>query len=217
MINIHVFGQHTFGVKISGGVSRISSSLTFINGTLKTLYTPSGQGGLFYNFKLGDKSNVGAELLFLQIEGREKIRPHDIVDFNGNIIGHGGSDFYKHISYIGLPVYYGFKINKIIVNVGFQASIAIASSARDKGQFTVNGNTIKWDNKTNDLRVDAYDYGPRVGIVFNLNDHFALEGTYYYGINNILNSNIIDWVWKVQQATIGLRYTFITTKKNESD
>lgn len=213
-INITAFSQHNFGLKVNGGFSRISNSVDPSNSTWTVQFAPSGHTGLFYNMQLENKSAIGAELLFVQIEGKEKLKM-DLIDINGNNVGTITSDIYKHISYLCLPVYYGYKFNKLKINVGFQTSFALTSSGQEKGQATYNGDLTTWDNKIDELNIDRYDFGPRAGVIFNCTDKFAIEGTYYFGVNNILGNGSPSWTWRVQQATVGLRYTFLKNTKIE--
>lgn len=215
-INLTVCGQHNFGLKINGGLSRISNSLNPSNSTGTVQFAPSGHAGFFYNLNLNNKSVIGAELLFMQIEGKEKLKM-DLTDINGNNIGNSTSDLYKHISYLSLPICYGYKFNKLTINVGFQTSLVLTSSAREKGQATRNGAITTWDNKYKELNIDRYDFGPRAGVTYRLTKKFTIEGMYYFGANNILDNDVPNWTWRVQQATVGLRYTFLTTTKTGKD
>lgn len=220
LFNFSIYGQQNIGIKANAGLSRI---VIYENSTQKVVqksyFVPSGQGGLFYNLPLGNKSLLGAELLFIQIEGKERLEI-PFTDQNGNPTGEFGIDnIDRHISYIGLPIYYGFKIKKLTLNLGVQTSFTLASSAREKGQATDGyGGISVWDNKFDKLNIDAFDFGARAGLIFNLTNRFAVEGTYYYGINNILKKSIYntELKWKIQQMTIGLRYTFLKIKKKEN-
>lgn len=217
LFNFSIYGQQNIGIKANGGLSRI---FIYDNSTQqivqKSYFVPSGQGGLFYNLPLGNKSLLGSELLFVQIEGKERIEI-PFTDQLGNPTGEFGIDnIDRHISYIGLPIYYGFKVKKLILNLGIQTSFTLVSSAREKGQSPDGyGGINTWDNKSDKLNIDAFDFGARAGLIFNLTNRFAVEGTYYYGINNILKKNIYntELKWKIQQMTIGLRYTLFTIKK----
>ena len=73
-LNTH--GQQQFGVKVSGGISRIYGSLESHNrppSTTTTTFSPSFQAGLWYNFPMGKKSAMGAELLYSQVSGGQKV------------------------------------------------------------------------------------------------------------------------------------------------
>ena len=211
--NFSVSGQHQFGIKAGGGLSRITYSADILGENPTTPFVPSGQAGLFYNFQFGKKSSLGAELLFSQIEGNEKgeMDLYALDEFgNRNYLGYRKDNSYRHISYLSLPVYYGFTINRLVINAGFQISYSISSSGREKGQGVIEGENFKIDIKINDINIKRFDYGPKAGIIYNLTDKLAVEGTYYYGLNNIQKGNPILWKLKVQQATLGIRYTLWT-------
>ena len=210
--SLHVFGQHNIGVKINGGVSKISNSLISSNSNLAVQFAPSGHGGLFYYLNLDDRSIIGAELLFMQIEGKDQFKIN-YFDLNGS--GQGTETIHKHISYLCFPIYYGFKFNKFTFNLGIQSSLVISSSNDVKWEVTFNGDVNTWDNKLSELNIDSYDFGPRAGIIFNLSDKFAIEGTYYFGVYNILDNGEQSQSWRVQQGTIGIRYNFLVVKKSK--
>ncbi len=212
--SLQAFGQHNVGVKINGGVSKISNSLNSPNLTVQL--APSGYGGLFYNLNLGDRSIIGAELLFMRIGGKDEFTIK-YFDINGNIVGQGTETIYKNISYLALPIYYGFKFNRFAINLGIQSSLVISSSSRVKGEATSNGGATSWDEKLGELNINSYDFGPRAGIIFNLTDKLAIEGKYYYGVHNILNNNEQNLSWKVQQGVIGVRYNFLVVKKSKNE
>ncbi|MCE9539114.1 MAG: PorT family protein [Bacteroidetes bacterium] len=213
-----VFGQQEIGIKANVGLSRIYNNENSPLTTLKIYFVPSGQGGIFYNFNFGNKSLLGAELLFIQINGKEQLDLQG-TDIHGQPSGETFTDnTEKHISYLGLPIYYGFKIKKLTLNLGIQTSLVLMSGGEEKGQVPDGyGGISTWDNKFDKLYIDAFDFGARAGLIFNLTNKFSIEGTYYYGINNILQKDKYnsELKWKIQQMTIGLRYTFFTIKKKE--
>jgi hypothetical protein len=213
VLNVAIYGQHNLGLKLNVGLSRISDSFNPDNATLKVKCAPSGQVGLYYDFQLGDKLLLGTELLFIHIEGRQRIEM-DLIDISGNLVGQSTTDVYDHISYLGLPIYCGIRFNNLKINVGFQVAYVLTSSGREKNKSVLNGNISNWDDKSDNLNIDNLDYGPRLGLIFNLCDRLAIEGVYYYGINNILTQDIDMYMSKkIQQVTIGLRYTL--RKKNK--
>lgn len=177
------------------------------NVTLTTPYVPCAQAGLYYNLSLGNKSSLGAELLFAQIEGKEKWKV-DFTDDQGNTIGHSTALFYRHISYLSLPLYYGYTINRTTFHVGFQVSYALGSSGREKNDAIINEireEQYSYNRKVDDINIEHMDFGPRSGIIYQLSDKLAVEGTYYYGIPNIQKSDL-PWESKIQQITLGIRY-----------
>lgn len=157
---------------------------------------------------------VGAELLFLQMEGKKKF-DGVLSDMYGNKTGTFISTTFWNISYIALPVYYGFRIKKFNINLGGQASVMVASSYNHKSH-------IKMDNgETDDIRtgddlnnIDRFDFGPRAGLFFDLSEKFALEANYYFGLNDIISGNHVI-SRRNQQLTVGLRYKFLRLPKNK--
>lgn len=217
--NFNAFGQNELGIKCNMGISRLTETWdlgTGKEGESKYLVMPSGQGGLFYNWHIGNNSIVGTELLFVQIEGKEKYKNFHQSDSGTNSGGFVNENVWRHISYIGLPIYYGYKFNKITLNVGVQANFTLKSGGRSKGQAPDGqGGVFNWDNHINKLYIDKYDYGAKGGIIYNHSDKFAFEGTYYYGLNNILRQNNYGVKWQIQQLTFGLRYKFLSKKKKK--
>ena len=210
-LHLTVFGQHNFGLKLNGGLSRISNSVTPINSTMTVKFAPSFNSGLFYYLQLTNKYFLNTELLFTQIGGKEKLE-FNLIDIDGNTAGNGIGNINKSISYISLPVYFGLKYNKFIINIGFKLSFKLAGSEKANGQATYNGKTDTWDSQYEYLDIDTYDIGPRVGLIYNLNNKCDFEVTYYYGVNNLLEKNDLNRTWRVQQAVIGIRYALFNTE-----
>ena len=199
--------QYQFGIKANFGFSKINSR-NDIEINQKYFFNPSVQGGLYFNYPISNKSSLGTELFFTQIEGKETANS-EINEPDGSPTGRYISvTRYKHISYIGLPIYYVYKIKKLTFNVGLQANILLSNSAEDTYQGDAYGNgRIYTDKVQYELFIDKYDFGARCGIVYDLNKKFAVEGNYYQGINNILKKvPSLYWKWNIQQMTIGLRY-----------
>lgn len=209
--NLPSFAQSDLGVKINGGLSKISQSFDAPHLTYNTQFALSGQTGLFYIAYISDKSILGAELLFLQIEGNEKI-DQVLIDSNGDNIGFFKNQNYWHISYLGIPVYYGYKFYKITVNVGFQASYNLFNSVRAKSSGTIQKELYNSDRKHYGLDIYKFDFGPRAGFIYDMTDKLAIEGNYYYGIvDYTISTN--SWKWNIQQMTIGLRYKFLNVSE----
>lgn len=212
--SINTFGQHQLGIKLSGGLSKITESIESSDFNLTTAFVPSGQVGLYYNLALGEKSSLGAELLFSQIEGKN-ILEMDLHDIQGNKVGYSTSISYSHISYLSLPVYYGFHMKRLSIHAGFQISRALASSGREKNEATIHEirqESYSGNRKIDNIHITHYDLGPKAGVIYHLTNRLAVEGTYYYGINNIHQTTPIIGEWKVQQITLGIRYALWSKK-----
>ncbi|HAH24870.1 MAG TPA: hypothetical protein DCL77_14145 [Prolixibacteraceae bacterium] len=217
--NLNTFGQHQFGVKVSGGLSRITDSMKSSNLTVTTPFVPSGQVGFYYNLALGNKSSLGAELNISQIEGKEKWEV-PFVDEYGNSIGNATALIYRHISYLSLPVYYGYTIKRLTINGGFQISYVLSSSGTNESSnnftlITEEGNQIirregGMNRELNDLDIKAFDFGPRAGFIYRLTHRLSMEGMFYYGLSNINQIKSTSEKLKIQQMTVGIRYSLWT-------
>jgi hypothetical protein len=215
IIHFTALAQSDFGLTINGGVSYFTTKLESQlppTQSQKFYPMPSGQGGMFYNLHLHSKFLFGAELLFVPIEGKEVLKTEEL-DQNGAPTGLFITDnLWRHVYYLGLPVYFGYNLKKVNVNLGFQVNYTLASGGKEKGEAPFNGSITTWEYTSDKLAIDKYDYGVRAGFLYKLNDQFSIEANYYHGLNNILEDTQISnfWKWKVQQMTVGLHYTFKT-------
>jgi len=164
------------------------------------------------------------ELLFTQIEGKEQT-----VDTLGTYSTNGNTTnllstitISKHISYLSLPIHYGINVKKFTFNIGIQVSARLMSSAEVTTQNNYSYNTGNFLTpsttyyKTDRLHIKDADFGETVGIIYHITNKFAIEGNYYYGLNNIFPNKSRTTIWKNQQMTIGLRYSFLTIKKKDA-
>ena len=216
--NLPTIGQQ-IGIKVSGGLSKITITSDEFDVPFSTPFAASGQAGLYCHLSRGKHSSLGAELLFSQIEGKDVI-DSDFSDTdwitgeNETITGHVTNKGYRHISYISLPLYYGYTIKKFTLHAGFQLSYAFSSSGREKTYGTYNEGgqetNVNNDTKTDNINIKKLDFGPRAGITYQLTNRLGLEGTYYYGLNNIQKVDDPFWILKVQQMTLGVRYALWT-------
>ena len=197
-------------MKLNGGLSYLYTyfeSNPPQNETQKFYVMPSGQAGLFYNSLIKDKFLFGTEVLIFQIEGKDYLKL-PLVDQNGPTGEYSEDWTYRHISYLGVPVYFGYSFKKLNVNLGLQANFVLLSSGREIGHATYQGQYYEWDNKGKKLGINFLEYGTRGGLLYKLSDKLSIETNYYYGLTNLLKDSSIKkyWTWRVQQWTVGLRY-----------
>jgi len=201
ILNSSAFGQNVVGLKFNLGVSKVTAKNNWRTGQQKFPIMPSGQCGLFYNKGIGNKSILGVEMLFVQIEGKEKYQhPYGSTEVK-----------YRNYSFVGLPVYYGYIINKITINAGFQFNYLVLGRERERGKgIDLQGKPYTWEINGILPHIDKYDYGIKGGIIFNTDRKCEIEATYYHGLNNIWRSDRAhQGVWKVKQLTVGVRYKFL--------
>src|SRR5688572_30494245 len=113
------FAQNAFGIKASGGFSKIiarpAASQEDIN--ISYHFVPSGQAGLFYEFGFGKSSLFGIDLLFTQT-GSKEIIEYSVPARRGFVASTSTLTQNIQISYLSLPLYYGLKINKVSLTLG---------------------------------------------------------------------------------------------------
>ncbi len=222
-----LWGQQTIGIKAEGGLSKISDKFNDPNLSSENIYLmPSGQAGFFYNLPIRSYEVFGAELLFTQIEGKEKILDTLGPVFYSNIPTKNllkTTTISRHISYLTLPIHYGIKVKNFTFNIGVRISARLMGSAEETIQRNYGLNSGFFINpsipsstyyySTNRLHIKDVDFGETIGIMYHVIGMFAIEANYYYGFNNIFPNNSQPTVQRIQQMTIGIRYTILPVKK----
>lgn len=226
MLNVVVIAQSGFGLKVNGGVSKMSDNLyDHYHGSQTSYFMPSGQVGVFYNQPIRAHEVFGVELLFSQIQG--KIKSVDTIGtYNTNGTNSTNilltNTFTGSISYLSLPVYYGIKIKKFTIKVGLQVSVMLARNGKE--HYEVNyippySYYIIPPDKEGKLYVKDGAFGQTTNITYNISSKFAVEASYYYELSNLyrnakLNASAEN-VWRFQQITLGIRYSFLNFKRKE--
>lgn len=205
---ISSYGQRV-GLKLNVGLSKIPETLELSAGTNHSKIGFSGTAGIFLKFKTTSKSFVQSEILLIHAAGEERSET-GISDNNGTKILELKASSKKQISYVGIPLFYGIQKNKTAISVGFQIACALNSSGSIESQRTEYGITMQHTYKQSELDIKKFDYGPRLGLMYEVSNKVSLEGLYYHGLPNILDSNTND-TGKVRQLTIGLQYTLLQT------
>jgi len=214
MVCLATDAQHQFGIKINGAASKMTTvDLNIVKYNCQ--YRPSYNGGLFYNFNLTQKSIIGVELLFAQIEGREHfeyISPVSATTYTSS-----SSDNDTHLSYLEIPIYYGLKFDKLTLRAGVLAAVLLKSTQYSKGYTYASyglGSLYDnyWDRESNLTDVATFDFGVNAGVMFNFSKNIAIECTYYQGFNYLIQNpdSSKKRNWKIQQISLGIRYTFFS-------
>jgi hypothetical protein len=221
-ININAFGQQQWGVKVSGGISRIYGQLerydlpSFDN---TSSFSPSFQAGIYYKLPMSKNTSLGAEILYSKIEGEQDIT----WDYQaGDVENQGSTITNEDISYLSLPVYYGITFKRLTISGGVQFSYLLSSSGTFKFERTIiikSEEGVKrldgMQREFDDLDIKDIDFGPRAGFIYRLSDKLSMEGMFYYGLNNINQLPSSEETLKVQQMTLGVRYALWTHKSNQ--
>ncbi len=204
--------QHDFGLSLNGALSKTIETENYILNTLhkieyQSLYNPSYNFGIYYNLHISKHLLFGSDILFTEIEGNEII---DITYIENP--GYSYNTYRKHLSYLSLPVYFGLKFEKTSFYIGFMPSLLLKSKELWK-RTVVHNEIVSHDRADRYLSCYDADYGPKIGLRYNIKDNLIIEASYYYGLKRI--NEYENRTWKNQQISLGFRYTLFTTKKPE--
>lgn len=191
------------------GLSKVTSNLP-ISGDYKVKFTLSGNLGMFLEKKIGQKSSLGIEALWVQIEGKEITVNKALTAFNGQeleVIGVISDKSTLHSSYVGIPVYYRFEFGKIGIKGGFQSMIFLFASSNYEASGEIYGEPYEAESEMKDIKFDRIDIGPKVGVDYRLNDKFRLRADYYHGLTDI-TSDEFPWERRNRQFNLGINYIF---------
>ena len=204
-----------FGFTANIGFSQVTSNLPISGNEVKFAF--SGNFGMFYELSVSDKSSIGTELLWVQIEGKEESSRSLYVITGINeyeIIGTKSDISRIHSSYIGVPVYFKYEIGKFGIKPGFQIMVFLFANSSTKNWGEVNGEPFSNESKTKNIKFDKIDYGPKLGIDYQLNERFILRSDFYYGIPDI-TSDEFPWERRNRQFTVGISYCLRANKTKE--
>lgn len=191
------------------GLSKVTSNLP-ISGDYKTKFTLSGNLGMFLEKKIGQKSSLGIEAIWVQIEGKEITDDIELTGINGQdieVIGVISDRSTLHSSYVGIPVYYRIEFGKIGIKGGFQSMIFLFASSNYEANGEINGEPYEADSEMKDIEFDRIDIGPKVGVDYRLNGKFRLRVDYYHGLTDI-TSDEYPWERRNRQFNLGVSYIF---------
>jgi len=192
-----ILGQSRFGLRADLGISRSYGRQDELK------MHPAAQGGIFYELDLGQKSILGGKLMFTQIEIKDEDKGHVTA---GNYTYFIATRTNYHLSYLSIPLYYGFKFNSISVNLGVEPSYHLINASNRKTETLINGvknTTISNYSSFSNL----FDIGTRIGVVYHFNDKLNLEVQYYLDLNKIIGDDIYQsYTDRVDQLTIGIAY-----------
>ena len=191
------------------GLSKVTSNLP-ISGDYKVKFTLSGNLGMFLEKKIGQKSSLGIEAIWVQIEGKEITNDKALTAFNGQeleVIGIISDKSTLHSSYVGIPIYYRIKFGKIGIKGGFQPMIFLFASSNYEANGEINGEQYEAESEMTDIEFDRIDVGPKIGIDYRLNNKFRIRADYYHGLTDI-TSDEFPWQRRNRQFNLGINYIF---------
>ncbi|HNQ42725.1 MAG TPA: porin family protein [Saprospiraceae bacterium] len=204
--------QKDFGARLNTGFSKMVIDRNDEGISQKNFYIFSALSGLYASFYTNENSFIGTELLYNRVSGEEEIV------FNIRT-GSGLSskvetitlNYRRHISYLSVPVYYGFLSDRFLVRAGVQLSMLLQSDESLK--YDVPDYIMVNYTQPGRLDIDKYDYGLLIGLGYRFYDNAEFEISYYHGLNDIYDGQDNATTWRNSQFTAGFRYTFFKSTK----
>lgn len=197
------------GIVGNVGFSKVTSDLP-ISGNYKVKFTLSGNLGVFLEKRISEKSSLGMEVLWVQMEGKEVTKDKGLIGIEGEQIVTVGVISDKanlHSSYLGLPFYYRLKLGRLGVKAGVQPMIFLFASSNYEASGEVFNEPYFTESRTKDISFKSIDIGPKVGLDYQVNNKFRLRVDYYHGLTDITMDSF-PWQRKNRQFCIGGNYLF---------
>lgn len=141
----------------------------------------------------------------IQIEGEEEIINEHYLLMDGTDL-YGYTSYTKtHASYIGVPVYYSYKLNRFAIKGRVQGLFFLSGSREYTNIGNFFGEEFLEEGLDEHLDFDSFEIGPKIGLEYQFSQSFVIRSDYFIGINEVKHLNKGS-----QQLTLGLNYFFIT-------
>ncbi|MEO0339166.1 MAG: porin family protein [Bacteroidota bacterium] len=196
-----------FGITANAGLSKvpkITSSPNFDD--LEDRFTFSGNGGVFLEKKFDDKYGLGVELLWVQMEALEASEDRALMGSTGEVIGLSNSKLRFHTSYLALPTYLRAEFGDLGIKFGAQLMQFLLSTFNTELEIINSGGQTYSASDSDEVRFDDIDFGPKLGLDFNLKPKIRMRCDYYYGLTNIFINKDGPVGRKNRQINLGLQY-----------
>ena len=213
----HVCSQDLkFGFTLNYAQSKNTNTIPFTE--FKSKFTSSGNAGFFLEKKIGNKSSLGIEALWVQIEAKQD-RTNVFWTgpslMTGEPAGFSNDEYRDHFSYIGIPIYYKFHIKKLGIKAGIQPLLYLFGSSHFSSNGELNGQPYADSSVTKDIELN-HDFGPKVGVDYALWNGGILRLDYYHGVKNMFSDNGTPVVFEGKNRQVSLGFNFYFQQKKES-
>lgn len=206
------FPQQALGLRINAGLSQLKTELDDEDISQKFYFMFSGLAGIYGHFPVTENSFIGTELLYNRIAGKEEL----VIKWDLLNGGPGTQEvliytYARHISYLSIPLYYGYVSDKFVVRGGFQFSMPLESGETFKYKVPYNIQVLY--TEPDRLDIEKYDYGIMLGLAYKIDAKTEFEFSYYHGLNDIYDGSDRKYIWKNRQLLAGFRYTLFSSQK----
>lgn len=212
--------QSEFGLKLDGGVSKVTEKYTW---TTNYFSRPalSGNVGIYSWLQLSKHSVLDIELLLSYIRSNEN-DPYSyygpyyyeydeyIIDASLDYV-QPYSHTNKRMFYLSLPVRYGYKIGKFTLLAGAQISISLAGTNKNETDYGY-PSIYRYPKSYTIYSTGGgeFDLGLNGGLSFDITNRIKIEAAYYHSMRKFLyTENARKYIPQTQQLTVGLRYAII--------
>ena len=171
--------NYTLGTTFNLGLSEIPLKLPIER--LQSEFMPSGNVGFIMELKRkSSESSIGIGILWIQMQG--STTKTTLLDNGLANIGYEYFEIRTHISYIGLPIYYRFKLKRFGVRIGVQTLFASHTSSSQHTYREINNQSISYSFYYPKSQLNNFDLGPKIGIDFEILKRMRLKADYYLGL-----------------------------------
>lgn len=196
------------GATLNLGVSTVTSTKSFP--TTEAHYRPSWNLGAYAEKVFNPQTAIGINILWVQIQSKETSQNREIFEFNDKTqalekVGVISDESKFHANYFGIPIYCRLSAKKFGVKFGLQALLGLFGGSSYKASGTLHGQPYVASSKSYLTGIRFFDWGPKVGIDYQLSSKCRIGLEYYYGL--VSNLSILKG-GKKRQATLGVSYEF---------
>ena len=207
-----LFCQNTsFGLTGNIGLSKVNSNLSVENKEDNLVL--SGNVGFLFEKIIRSKSGFGAKLLWVPLKGETEVSDIELFTINPEtfmreVVGSRTTLTSFQSNYIGVPIYYFFKQNKLKINTGIQPMFLLNTKSRFKNNIIFEGEASESEGE-NSVQFNKLDLGITLGLSYDLTDKLSIASSFYYGLLNV-DKQSSNSERKNRQITLGLNYYFLS-------
>lgn len=185
------------GVKLDLGISGFRNNLNDVenNTHYENLIAPTMNIGVFYSYELSNKLTLGLEAAYSHILHKFEFDYYSTSNFTDK------ATVQIRTSYFTFPIYVGYKFDKLSVNAGMRIGLELSNRV-----ITSGGDDIGTYHTT--ISFKEYDFGPRLGFLYEVSEKVGVELLYYQGLQNLVDYDTgdFDLYFNTWQLTAGVRY-----------
>ena len=187
-----------FGFTFNPAISKTSSLSGFnFNDHFIEQYAYSANIGLCLEKSIQEKSSFGVELLVVRMDGLASTESQ-LTERKINT-----TQFY-----LGVPIYYRKTIGRLGIKGGIQSLIFLTANEQLNVFELMNG-SFQWteSQEVRGIGTNNLDFGPKIGIDFDVFENFRLRADYYHGLKNP-STNEFSFEDSMKQISLGVSFLF---------